>query len=398
MIGQAKTDGSTADSITETSSSDDTSSVPESITRDDPVTDSEAQSEIEDGSSENSIAEADTIAITAPEYKTGFYSPESAIVWPWEYLAENERYTETELGGTVYTAANCNVTDTQLIGRSLGNCTASGYDMYDDTRHSAEFEAFEISGIDTDKEIALLIGEEYYVYKKEAYDPPSDLGELIGEYSLDSNLRFDRYSEYEEYTETESRVLTDGGGIWDILKNYTAAPFVQDDEWSCSGRRYLCFTVNSETLGAGNRALYITDDGYLWTNCFDYQYLFMIGNEAAAEIRQYCLENSDTAEPVPDKVILGGIVTEITDDRICFDDTELCSDPSDGRTYILPTDDIRIRRSAVFPQAMQVGDTVAVSCSGIISADGSNTIQQAYNLTKASIGTSGETEYIMIEE
>lgn len=42
--------------------------------------------------------------------------------------------------------------------------------------------------------------------------------------------------------------------------------------------------------------MYVTVDGYLWTNAFNYQYLFNIGEDAASKIIKYAKENSTEAE------------------------------------------------------------------------------------------------------
>ena len=41
----------------------------------------------------------------------------------------------------------------------------------------------------------------------------------------------------------------------------------------------------------------VTEDGYIWTNVFDYAYLFRIGREAAERIFSYAAENGIEAEP-----------------------------------------------------------------------------------------------------
>ena len=54
--------------------------------------------------------------------------------------------------------------------------------------------------------------------------------------------------------------------------------------WVAHDREYYSFTITSETLGVYKVAMYVTVDGYLWTNAFNYQYLFNIGEDAAGSL------------------------------------------------------------------------------------------------------------------
>ena len=62
--------------------------------------------------------------------------------------------------------------------------------------------------------------------------------------------------------------------IWSVLTECNDAAFVEDDKWMVHDREYLSFTITSEVLGVYRVAMYVTEDGYLWTNAFSYQYLF----------------------------------------------------------------------------------------------------------------------------
>ena len=58
--------------------------------------------------------------------------------------------------------------------------------------------------------------------------------------------------------------------IWSVLTECNDAAFVEDDKWMVHDREYLSFTITSEVLGVYRVAMYVTEDGYLWTNAFSY--------------------------------------------------------------------------------------------------------------------------------
>ena len=105
------------------------------------------------------------------------------------------------------------------------------------------------------------------------------------------------------------------------------------EKWVAHDREYYSFTITSETLGVYKVAMYVTVDGYLWTNAFNYQYLFNIGEDAASKIIKYAKENSTEAEYEPYQNTIVGKITEITDEYILLDDSILCANPmTESRT------------------------------------------------------------------
>lgn len=117
-----------------------------------------------------------------------------------------------------------------------------------------------------------------------------------------------------------------------------------------------------------------TVDGYLWTNAFDYQYLFNIGEDAAGKIIKYAKENSTEADYEPYRNTIVGKITEITDEYILLDDSILCTNPDDGITYKILLNDLRISRYAE-SGTIRVGENVQITYEGEI--DESNIIDSA---------------------
>lgn len=134
------------------------------------------------------------------------------------------------------------------------------------------------------------------------------------------------------------------------------------------------FEKYTEVTIDGKVAMYVTVDGYLWTNAFNYQYLFNIGEDAAGKIIKYAKENSTEAEYEPYQNTIVGKITEITDEYILLDDSILCTNPDDGITYKILLNDLRISRYAE-SGAIRVGENVQITYEGEI--DESNTIDSA---------------------
>lgn len=124
--------------------------------------------------------------------------------------------------------------------------------------------------------------------------------------------------------------------------------------------------------------MYVTKDGYLWTNAFNYQYLFNIGEDAAGKIIKYAKENSVEAEYEPYQNTVAGKVVEITEEYIILDDTVICNDPADGTTYKILLNDLRIKRH-VEHKNVKAGGMVQIAFEGEI--DSQNTIDTAISAT-----------------
>ena len=71
---------------------------------------------------------------------------------------------------------------------------------------------------------------------------------------------------------------------------------LEDQTWTVGDRSYLSFTITSGSSGVYKVALYVTEDGYLWTNAFNWQHLFNIGEDACGRIIHYAKENSTEVE------------------------------------------------------------------------------------------------------
>ncbi len=310
-------------------------------------------------------------------------SGESAIIWQWEYLADYERYTATEIEGISYYSRGRAVSQ-ELVGGYIGNYPVKGYDELKDEWHTISAEIYRLNNIVQEQFVAVKLDNTHYVFMNDTYAPPATLGGLMEDIALSEITELRLFSDKTSTPDSSHFMLEDDDYIWQVLNECKSAPFIEDQLWSTSGREYLSFTISSEALGVYKNAMYITEDGYLWTNAFSWQYLFLIGEDAAQKIISYAKENSVPAEYEPYMSSAVGTVAEITVEHILIDDSVLCKDPKDGVIYRIPLDDICISRY-VDSGIIETGDTVQVSYIGDIDAENGNTIDGAVYIAKAII-------------
>lgn len=309
---------------------------------------------------------------------------ESAIVWPWEYQTVYEKYRNVEIDGIEYHGKGRAVSEA-LVSESIGNYTFVGYDEINDgKKYTAEFETYALKDIAQSQFIAVKMEDSYYVFQNDEYAPPNTLGELMDVVNLSEVVELQRFSEGDNSPDSKHFALSSDDYVWEVLSECRNAPFVEDQTWTVGDRSYLSFTITSEALGVYKVALYVTEDGYLWTNAFNWQYLFNIGEDAASRIIHYAKENSTEVEYEPYRNSVAGTIIKITEEYILVDDSILCKNPADGITYKVLLNDLRISRYVDYG-IVKVGDTVQISYEGEIDETNDNTITSAISASKATI-------------
>lgn len=314
-----------------------------------------------------------------------FYVQEdlSAIVWPWEYQPIYEKYTQIEIDGVSYRSRGA--VSGALVGERIGTYTVTGYDMIKDETHSITAEAYKMNNIAQNQFVAVMLEGNSYVFKNDIYNPHATLGELMSDIDLPAVIELNRFSENADTPDNRHLfTLNDDDYIWQVLSECGNAPFVENHLWNTVDKEYLSFTITSEALGVYKNAMYITTDGYLWTNIFGWQYLFYIGETSAEKIITYAMENCEKSDYEPYMNTLVGTAAEITEEYILIDDSILCKDPKDGISYTIPLNDIRISRYVDYG-IISEGDTVLVSYTGEIDTADKNTIDSAVQIDKATI-------------
>lgn len=312
---------------------------------------------------------------------------ESARVWPWEYLTTAEQYATLILNGEKYRSSRA--VDKSYTGKLLGSYELTGTDPYTDEEHRMTAEVYQIQGISEARLVAVELEGEFYVFTRDAYAPPADWGEVLDDYALERMLSFEQFTEYDGFEEKGHYRLRDDAAVWEILSACRSAEFVGDN--NPPEGRYLSFTATSDALGVYRRVFSVAEDGYVWTNIFDYAYSFRIGREAAEQIFSYAVGNGVESEPEPYTFNLAGTLTEITDGYMIVDDTVLCADEREGMRFKIYLDDMRIRRHIDCGE-LAVGDLVVISFTGNINVDAGNVVEGVYSLSEGFL--SGDNLFI----
>lgn len=302
---------------------------------------------------------------------------ESALVLRWEDMTLSERYTQMAFSGRTYGIRNR--IGGELAGERLGVCQASGYDIYTQKTYTETFEVYAIQGQQENMFVAVKMEEYYYVFFTEDYEMPATFGQLLADTNLRAALPLTRFTDCTGGDEAYFRLDSDGE-IWAILAECAAAPLVEDPDFRTTQRQYISFTATSDALGVYKRVLYVTADGYVWSNILDYALLYYIGEDAAGRILAYAKENATATEMEPYANSVAGTITEIGDGYMLISDAALCWRETDGITFRVETDAPEFARWLKYYD-FQVGDVVYIEYRGAVEEG--NRISGAYSIHEA---------------
>ena len=319
------------------------------------------------------------------EYKNVVVSgAEEAVEWPWEYKTLSERYSAVHYAGREYALrpGMGGISEHEGVFREeLGTGEGVGYDVYADKEYRREVDVWKIDGISAGRMIAVEMDGQFFPAKSNEYSPPATLGELFDEYSLSRFLTLGSYTVYDNGQNAGTYSLSDDGFIWQTLEGCRDAQFVEDEDGGRIGWDRIVFSVTSEVLGVYKRAFYISADGYIGTNSFDWAYTFFIGEDAASSILSHVKRNGVKAQPEPYVYSLAGTLTEIGDGYILVDDSILCADESRGIVFKVTAADLRVRRCIEF-QKIGVGSVVVVQFTDPVIVGEDYTIDSAVSVTR----------------
>lgn len=310
------------------------------------------------------------------KYRYQITAGEGAIDFPWEYKTYGEKFPILFFDGHSYQIKSQDVISEAYLGESLGEARCEGTDDYTGETHTEALQIRLIQGVSRECLIAAGVDSEFYVYSNQDAVKPQTFGQLMSQYDLSANLRFDQFSDCQGYLENAQYQLADDEYIWEILGSCAAAVLCGEEQsFDLSSRNYLSFTATSAALGVYKRVVYLSEDGYFATNIFDYSYVYKIGEDAAKAIIDYARSSSVEAEAEPFEWSVSGTLTEIGEGFILVDDTVLCRNESDGTVYKILTIPMKIRRYIEFG-GIKVGDTVVVTYRE--KSEDSNEIRDAY--------------------
>ena len=322
------------------------------------------------------------------DYKGTISGSEGDIEFPWEYKLTYEKFYTVKYNGNDYRTRTRAINES-LLGEVLGTCTAQGVDSYTDKTYTETFNVRKINGVSEERMIAVEMDNEYYVYFNDEVKCPATFGELLDAYNLSETLPLVKFSVNEGYKEKGYYQITDDEYIWQVLSECRYAEFyAENDKWNRGDRNYLSFTATSEELGVYKKVFYITEDGYVSTNVFNYSYVYYIGEDAANKIITHAKSNATEAEREQYEYTIAGTITEIGDGYVLIDDTVLCKDKNDGMVFKVLTEDLIIRRYLECTN-IKVGDTVAVKFQTEIVLGENNTVSGAISMYKGKVTDSG---------
>ncbi|MBE6856835.1 MAG: hypothetical protein E7500_05330 [Ruminococcus sp.] len=290
----------------------------------------------------------------------------TANIWPWEYKPIHHQYRYLDIDGVEYFVKSNAVSET-LVSEKLGNYVLRGYDD-EKVERTMEAEVYTLHNVTYKRYVAVKLAGEYYVYSVRKNTPTSTLGELLDEVDLPKLVELDKFHDNDESPYNHYSLLNDDY-IWEVLSECRDAPYIDDTSWNYLRKGGVGFTITSESLGAYKLAMYITKDGYIWTNMLShFRYVFYIGEEASAKIIEYAMENSEDAESEPYMNSIAGTIVEITDDYMVIDDSVICKNPEEGIQFTILLNDIQISRY-VDCGVVHVGDFVKITFKGEIYSD-----------------------------
>ena len=333
-----------------------------------------------------------TPGVTDDRYKGNIIQVgELGVVFPWKYMTTAEKYVYLDVSGEKFIARQREISES-YIGSKIGTFKATGFDnAVDDGIYTETFEIYEIKGISSDELVAAKIEGKYFVFISDEYDPPATFGQVMENYNISEYIELNRFSFKGDDVKENYHLINDDEYVWNVLKGCADSPYYADEmAWHESKGNYISFTVTSEALGVYKRVLYVTENGYVWTNVFDGAFIYDIGTEAAASIINYAKENSTETTYEPYHNAIYGKIVEITDEYVLVDDSILCKDPADGITFKVLLNDLRISRY-IDCGIIKVGETVQISFEGEIK---NNTVDSAIAVAK--IIVSGEQVLIPV--
>ncbi len=312
-------------------------------------------------------------------------------LWRWEERPVYEQYTEFKMDGIEFIGRSVEI-DADKVGEKIGKQTLTGYashpnDFPEGPRYKM-FEVYEIKSVSSDSLVAVLMEGKYYAFIGDR-KPPATFGEVLDKYGLVTVLELSRFTKNDMGKDEGYYQLTDDAYIWEVLSSCRDAKKTDTDNWNRYERNYISFTVTSDALGVYKHAMYITDDGYLWTNAFDYAHLYNIGTDAAEKIISYAMSNSTEAKSEPYRRAIVGTIVEITDEYMLVNDGVLCENPEEGISFKIMLNDVRISRY-ITSGAVKLNETVKIEYEGKIDVDNGYVIYDAISANEAIIGGNGD--------
>ncbi len=99
-----------------------------------------------------------------PRSYQGIVTPNAALIWPWEYKTDTERYIELSIHGTLYHSSSQRI-DSARLGALIGVFEAKGWDIYEnDKEYQRSCSVYSVADLPTDEAVAVELDGIYYLY------------------------------------------------------------------------------------------------------------------------------------------------------------------------------------------------------------------------------------------
>ena len=359
-------------------------------------------------------------------YRSSPAVSENAVIFPFEEQTELERWSYVSFNGISYRTEGVYM-DPSVLGEALGEADTAAYDIYTDTRIVSSSRLFAVDGFDPGDRIALLLpdSERPILFVREDIHTalPETFGAALVHYGLNKYFRIAGISAGAIGEAYDFRLAKDEGeSLLAALSALSASPAVTDysafsawteavtlpegaivapayipegttAEGSREGFRTMlqkesqkkaCLLFEAPSLGlkAITHSITVWDSGYLCLNFDAGDNCYAIGREAAEEL----IRLTEKAEGAPADVrashILVGIITEIGETYLKFDDSSLMKKEKDGIVFTVTGDNGLLPRY-IRVHGLKTGDLIAVEYDGIIPDDGSFTISGLISISPA---------------
>lgn len=238
-----------------------------------------------------------------------FYSSMSkgiAKISGWEELDLPGKYPDLLVGEELFTPTHDTIPEEE-VGDFLFETTLTGYDPTDPAYYTDRENAkscttgadvYTVKGMEPDYLVAVQYeGEDgFYTYFPNAYVPET-LGEFATNLHLKENLKIESIV-YEAENGKQNYTIADSSALWDIVFANTSAQYSDPNDTKIFSQFHsdLSIKVSMEIVAEPSASISISKNGYLFTNLYKTGKLFYIGEENAAAIIQYVLDNGQVKE------------------------------------------------------------------------------------------------------
>ena len=239
-------------------------------------------------------------AVTVPDIQSAG-SAEIYQVPDWNSRTEIQKYTSLRFNSTEYSVSG-NETDAGFFGEQLGTAEAFGFDMYTDSEYKTQVAVYAIKGVSPSCGVGVKFADGVCAAYVDPFYVPETLGQFLSDLGGKENIVFGKA--YAEYFDCDKKYHSvdfsdfDDSAVWETL--FSDGSVKNNTEHDDFVSKLADISANVPALGIVNKALWITEDGYICTNLLETGKYFCIGAEKAEAFADYLYKNVPYTDTVPD--------------------------------------------------------------------------------------------------